>query len=336
MQRQDAVNADAMFGRDFASLKGKITRQQLQTVLGAVANNLPKEIMEHCRDVTLCVDIMFVNRIPFFMSISKKVRFATDAEALNNRKQGSLIKALQRIYGVCRKRGFRITNIHGDGEFECTRGAVAADLRSELNICGEDEHVPDVERCIRTTKEHTRCTCNSTPFNHCPPRMLIEIVFLNIFWLNAFPHRLGASQTLSPRTIVTGLHIDHTKHCQVECGQCVQTHEKHDNSMTPRAVHGALALRPTGNAQGGCYFCSLLSGQRLHRTHWTELPMPAEAKDRVHGLARRANAHRGLKFTDTEGNDLDLLFPPSDNGDDSDYDPDHDDDDSSANSDESS
>jgi hypothetical protein len=103
--------------------------------------------------------------------------------------------------------------------------------------------------------------------------------------------------------------------------------------MTPRTV-GALALRPTGNAQGGYYFYSLMSGQRLHRTHWTELPMPAEVKDRVHGLARRANAHRGLKFTDTEGNDLDLLFPPSDD-DDSDYDPNHDDDDSSANSDDS-
>jgi hypothetical protein len=81
MQRQDAVNADAMFGRDVASLKGKVTRQQLQTVLGAVANNLPKEIMEHCRDIASCVDIMFVNRIPFFMIISKKVRFMT-AEAL--------------------------------------------------------------------------------------------------------------------------------------------------------------------------------------------------------------------------------------------------------------
>jgi hypothetical protein len=334
-QRPDAVNADAMFGRGVASLKGKITRQQLQTVLGAVAKNLPKEIMEHCRDITLCVDIMFVNRIPFFMSISKKVRFIT-AEVLNNRKQGSLIKALQRICGVCRKRGFHITNIHGDGEFECTRGAVATDLRSELNICGKDEHVPDVERCIHTTKERTRCTYNSTPFNHCPPRMLIEIVFLNIFWwLNAFPHRLGVSQTLSPRTIVTGLHIDYTKHCRVEYGQCVQTHEKHDNSMTPRTV-GALTLRPTGNAQGGHYFHSLMSGQHLHRTHWTELPMPAEVKDRVHGLARRANAHRGIKFTDTEGNDLDLLFPPSDDDDDSDYDPNHDDDDSSANSDDSS
>jgi hypothetical protein len=105
--------------------------------------------------------------------------------------------------------------------------------------------------------------------------------------------------------------------------------------MTPRTV-GALTLRPTGNAQGGYYFYSLMSGQRLHRTHWTELPMPAEVKDRVHGLARRANANRGLKFTDTEENGLDLLFPPSDDDDDSDYDPNHDDDDSSANSDDSS
>jgi hypothetical protein len=190
IQRQDAVNADAIFGPDVTSLKGKITRQQLQTVLGAVANNLPKEIMEHYCDLTLCVDIMFVNRIPFFMSISKKVRFMT-AAVLNNRKQGSLIKALQRIYGVYRKRGFRITNIHGDGGFECTRGAVATDLRFKLNICGEDEHVPDIERCIRTTKERTRCTYNSTPFNHYPPRMLIEIVFLNIFWL-AMPSPIGS------------------------------------------------------------------------------------------------------------------------------------------------
>jgi hypothetical protein len=64
--------------------------------------------------------------------------------------------------------------------------------------------------------------------------------------------------------------------------------------------------------------------------------MPApEAKDRVHGLARRANAHRGLKFTNTAGNDLDLLFPPSEDDNDSDCDPDHDNDDSSASSDDS-
>jgi hypothetical protein len=245
--------------------------------------------------ITLCIDIMFVNRIPIFLSILRNIRFIT-AAVLENRKEKSIVKALQDMYGVYRKRGFRITNILGDSEFECTRGTVARELRFELNICGEEEHVPDIERCIRTVKERVRSTYNVTPFDHFPPRMVIEMVFLTVFWLNAFPHQLGISQTLSPRTIVTGLGIDYTKHWRIEYGQYVQTHEKHDNTMTTRTI-GALALRPTGN---GYYFYSLMSGQRLHRTHWTELPMSAEVRDRAHALARRVNAKVGLQFTDSD------------------------------------
>jgi hypothetical protein len=164
-----------------------------------------------------------------------------------------------------------------------------------------------------------------TPFDCFPPRMLIEMVFLNVFWLNAFPHKLGVSQTLSRlRTIVTGQTVDYNKHCRIEYGQYVQTHEKHNNWMTPRTI-GALALCPTGNLQGGYYFYSLMSGQRLHRTHWTELPMPDEVRDRVHALARRANANRGLVFTDSQGNNLDTLFPDDDRDADSNYDPTQDD-----------
>jgi hypothetical protein len=116
------------------------------------------------------------------------------------------------------------------------------------------------------------------------------------------------------------------KHCHIEYGQYVQTHEKHDNSMVTSAV-GALALRPTGNQQGGYYFYSLSSGRRLHRTHWTVLPMPDEVKDRVHALARRARVSRGLTFTDSDGTDLDEIYPDNDGHDDNDDDNDNDDDD---------
>ena len=77
IQRQDAINAHAIFGRDVASLKGKITRQQLQGVLAAVANNLPKQLMEHYRDITLCIDIMFVNCILFLVTNSRKIQSGT-------------------------------------------------------------------------------------------------------------------------------------------------------------------------------------------------------------------------------------------------------------------
>jgi hypothetical protein len=97
--RQDAINAHVIFGRDFGSIKGKTTRRQLKGILSSVNNNnIPKSIMEHYRDLTLCIDIMFVNKIPFFMSLSRNIRFIP-AEVLNNRKQASLTKALQPIQG---------------------------------------------------------------------------------------------------------------------------------------------------------------------------------------------------------------------------------------------
>jgi hypothetical protein len=100
----------------------------------------------------------------------------------------------------------------------------------------------------------TRCPYNVIPFDHFPPRMLIEmLLFLNIFWLNAFPRRLGVSQTLNPRAVITGLSVDYNKHCRIEYGQYVQTHEKPNNSMATPII-STLALRPTGNQQDGYYF----------------------------------------------------------------------------------
>ena len=51
------------------------------------------------------------------------------------------------------------------------------------------------------------------------------------------------SETLSPHATVVGLEIDYLKHCKLEFGTYVQTHEDHDNSMAARTT-GAIALRP--------------------------------------------------------------------------------------------
>jgi hypothetical protein len=66
--------------------------------------------------------------------------------------------------------------------------------------------------------------------------------------------------------------------------------------MIPRTI-GALALRPTGNAQGNFYFFSLSTGRVINRTHATALPMPDDVIERVHALARRQKANPGMLFT---------------------------------------
>ena len=114
-----------------------------------------------------------------------------------------------------------------------------------------------------------------------------------MFWLNSFPAAGEISDTLNPRIIIVGSTIDYAQHCRIEFGTYEQTHETHDNSMTPRTT-GALALWPTGNHQGGHLFFSLSTGKILNRNHWTALPMPLEVVDRVHVLARRSFSNHTL------------------------------------------
>eukprot|EP00978_Attheya_sp_CCMP212_P031314 scaffold117901_cov29-Attheya_sp.AAC.2 len=143
------------------------------------------------------------------------------------------------------------------------------------------------------------------------------MVYASTFWLNAFPPTDGVSEDLSPRAIVVGLQLDYAKHCQLEFGTYVQTHEEHDNSMATRTT-SAIALRPTGNTQGGYYYFCLTTGRRINRNRWTPLPMPADIINRVHMIARRSGASLGLQFTDRDGN---LIITPED---DDDYDSDDD------------
>ena len=89
-----------------------------------------------------------------------------------------------------------------------------------------------------------------------------------IFWLNTFPQATGILSTQSPRTLITGLKVDSKRHARFEFGKYVQTHEPHNNSMTPRTT-GALALRTTGNAQGSYYFLSLITGRLINRMYAT-------------------------------------------------------------------
>ena len=110
------------------------------------------------------------------------------------------------------------------------------------------------------------------------------MVYYSVFWVNSFPQATGISPLLSPRTIVTVMTVDYDKHCKLEFGSYAQVHEDHNNSMVTRTT-GALALRPTGYAQGAYYIMRLTTSRLLTRYQWTALPMPRKVIDRVHLLA---------------------------------------------------
>ena len=236
------------------------------------------------------------------MTTSRAIHFGT-AKMIKNETKSTLIKSIQQIIDTYHGRGFKVKHVLGDRQFECIRSHM--ELQGiNLNITGRDEHVPEIERFIRTVKERARAVVNTLPFETLPHRLIVEIVYNAMFWLNCFPHKNGIHATLSPRTIVTGSKIDFDKHCKLQFGTYVQVHEQHNNSMMPR-TSGAIALRPTGNAQGSYYFLSLHSGKRIARNNWTVLPMPAEVIATIHQLAVACKKYKGIVFTDKHGNTID-------------------------------
>jgi hypothetical protein len=151
-----------------------------------------------------------------------------------------------------KSRGFNISDLHADMEFECIRNNV---LPSRLNVTAANDHVGEVERSIRTMKERARTTIHGLPFKRLPKQMIQALVYHAAKGLNHFPAKNGISDTLSPLTIMTGRANPDYNDLKLEFGSYVQVFEDNtpSNSTTSRNT-GAIVLNPTGNAQGDHFF----------------------------------------------------------------------------------
>jgi hypothetical protein len=151
------------------------------------------------------------------------------------------------------------------------------------------------ERRIRTLNDRCRCIENTLPFKKLPGMLVVQMVSTTNFWLNVYPLKDGVSRNINPRELIAGTKVDYNKHIRAEFGEYVQVHEDHDNTMETRTT-GAIATKPTGNAQDGHWFYSgLTTGRMLDRTKWTPLPMPADVIERINVLAKASPV--GMNFT---------------------------------------
>jgi virulence-associated protein VapD len=165
--------AEDIMGPNLSSLKGK-TVWRGGTHVRTEYHGVPRGIMERHWDVTLCVDIMFVNQIPFFITICRNIKFGT-IEVLKNRKNPTILQAFKNVNAIYNNLGFQITMGHTDNEFEPMRGDFL-DLNVELNVASNDENVPEIKRYIRNAKERTQCVYNTVPFRQMPSRIVVEMV----------------------------------------------------------------------------------------------------------------------------------------------------------------
>jgi hypothetical protein len=96
--------------------KGKTTKSAPPVVRQNVIE-VPKEIRALHKNVTLCIDVLFVNKIPFFLTYSLVICFLS-ATHLTGQKAPDIFKALKAMCNYYLQHGFQVVFIKGDGAFK--------------------------------------------------------------------------------------------------------------------------------------------------------------------------------------------------------------------------
>ena len=125
------------------------------------------------------------------------------AEYCTLRSKQQLVNKLKAILNQYVTRGFEITAIHGDNEFN------VKDIKDFLlpiitHIYGKGEHMCMIERPIKVIKERSRCICSALPYHYDTELMMVTLIKVVIRWLDAFPSKNSISNNLSPSMIVEG------------------------------------------------------------------------------------------------------------------------------------
>ena len=71
---EDVDNTEKIFGPDIGTMKGKTMRQS-PTLVKKDEVQVPKELIKKNQDITICINILFINRMPMLTSIDRAVRF---------------------------------------------------------------------------------------------------------------------------------------------------------------------------------------------------------------------------------------------------------------------
>ena len=297
---EDIALAEAIFGSDIGSLKGKTTRQKPMPVVNNQVE-IPRELIAAQKHVTLYMDTMNVNGLSFLTTISGNIYYRT-AQLTVKKTAREYEECLGEIFRLYQAANFTVTEIICDNEYQDLKNPMADKFNIRMNFANPQEHVPQAERNIRVIKERVRATFHRLPFDHLPKIMVNTLVQESAKKLNFFPAKNGISNYYSPRTILHQENLDFDRHCKFAFGTYVQAHDESNptNTNRPRTLD-CIYLRNNSNRQGGHVLLHLPTSHVITRRNITPLPITPAVIEQVNALARADKMPKGLKVSNKTG-----------------------------------
>jgi hypothetical protein len=168
--------------------------------------DIPPELYDTHKAVQLCIDTLFVNKIPFLTSVSRNIQFRT-AEYLPNTTLASYRSGIEILVRMYKTAGSTVTTIDCDPEFKPLKSWLQDAFQISMNVANPQDHVPQIERTNRVIKERVRAAFHSLPCKQVPKTLVQYLVMEATKKLYFFPPSGGVSSAFSPR-MVNG--IQHT------------------------------------------------------------------------------------------------------------------------------
>ena len=160
-------------GPNLAGIRGRMVWRPPDSVTTNYVQ-IPRVILKRHQLVMLAVDVMFVNGVPFLVSVARGLNLVT-TEFTPSRTAKQLAASITWMMDLYAHRGFQVGTVLMDNKFKKLRNLVPILV---VNTTAAKEHVPEVERKIRLIKERGRGILNTLPFKRMPRLMLIELVLM--------------------------------------------------------------------------------------------------------------------------------------------------------------
>ena len=143
---KDVKIAKKIFGSDVLSIEKKETQKKPISVISDQIELLKKLLKRHS-DVISCVNIVFINELAFFVTISIDIECRA-VECVSNRFTKKVSKALNDALKKCNKAEFQVREIEADNEFNKLKKHAFDNVNSfiDSNVLTANEHAPEIKR----------------------------------------------------------------------------------------------------------------------------------------------------------------------------------------------